>query len=118
MPDSLRVFGEVPGHPELFLAFGNGHFGMTSGQPSGRLVAAMVLGRDRRIDPIRITLPAPGGSGIFGYRREPDEQGRIREAPLDKMEEAEQPYEDLITRERLGCDYCRCGKFIGGHGYP
>ncbi len=50
-PDSLPVLGAVPGHPGLFLAFGHGHFGMTGGAPSGRLVSAIVTGAPPPIDP-------------------------------------------------------------------
>jgi len=49
-PDSLPVLGLMPGHPGLFLAFGHGHFGMTGGPPSGKLVAALVLEK-AEIDP-------------------------------------------------------------------
>jgi len=49
-PDSLPILGSsaVPG---LFLAFGHGHFGMTGGPPSGRLVAQLVNGVAPTIDP-------------------------------------------------------------------
>jgi len=49
-PDSLPILGPsaVPG---LFLAFGHGHFGMTGGPPSGRLVAQLVNGVAPTIDP-------------------------------------------------------------------
>ena len=50
-PDSLPVLGGVPGHPGVFLAFGHGHFGMTGGPPSGRLVSALVSGAPPPIDP-------------------------------------------------------------------
>jgi D-amino-acid dehydrogenase len=50
-PDSLPVVGDVPGHPGLFLAFGHGHFGMTGGPPTGRLVSALVTGAKPAIDP-------------------------------------------------------------------
>ena len=50
-PDSLPVLGEVPGRPGLFLAFGHGHFGMTGGPPSARLVAQIVNGERPGIDP-------------------------------------------------------------------
>ncbi|MFC0387167.1 NAD(P)/FAD-dependent oxidoreductase [Muricoccus vinaceus] len=49
-PDSLPVLGSVPGHPGLHLCFGHGHFGMTGGPPSGRLVAGTILGDRPRID--------------------------------------------------------------------
>ncbi|HEY8612393.1 MAG TPA: FAD-dependent oxidoreductase [Roseomonas sp.] len=49
-PDSLPVLGLVPSHPGLHLCFGHGHFGMTGGPPSGRLVARTILGDTPRID--------------------------------------------------------------------
>ena len=41
-PDSLPILGAVAGRPGLFLAVGHGHFGMTGGPPSGRLVSRLV----------------------------------------------------------------------------
>ena len=41
-PDSLPILGELAGRPGLFLAVGHGHFGMTGGPPSGRLVSHLV----------------------------------------------------------------------------
>lgn len=49
-PDSLPFLGPAPGHPGLYLAFGHGHFGMTGGPPSGKLVASLVAGRPAGID--------------------------------------------------------------------
>ncbi len=51
-PDSLPILGSVSAHPGLFMAFGHGHFGMTSGPPSGRLVANLIGGRPQTIDPL------------------------------------------------------------------
>lgn len=50
-PDSLPVLGAAPGRPGLFLCFGHSHFGMTSGPPSGRLVAQLVAGAKPDLDP-------------------------------------------------------------------
>jgi len=50
-PDSLPILGPAGGHPGLHLAFGHGHFGMTGGPPSGRLVSRMILGQPPGIDP-------------------------------------------------------------------
>jgi D-amino-acid dehydrogenase len=50
-PDSLPVLGEAPGRPLLFLAFGHGHFGMTGGPPSGRLLARLINRQVPGIDP-------------------------------------------------------------------
>jgi D-amino-acid dehydrogenase len=51
-PDSLPVLGEAPGRKGLYLAFGHGHFGMTGGPPSARLVARMIAGEPLSIDPL------------------------------------------------------------------
>ena len=50
-PDSLPILGFAPGQPGLFLAFGHGHFGMTGGPPSGRLVSQLINGAPPAIDP-------------------------------------------------------------------
>jgi glycine/D-amino acid oxidase-like deaminating enzyme len=49
-PDSLPILGGVPSVPGLWLAFGHGHFGMTGGPPSGRLVASLIAGTKAPID--------------------------------------------------------------------
>ena len=41
-PDGLPIVGEVAGRPGLFLAVGHGHFGMTGGPPSGRLLSQLI----------------------------------------------------------------------------
>jgi glycine/D-amino acid oxidase-like deaminating enzyme len=51
-PDSLPILGEAPSRPGLYLAFGHGHFGMTSGPTSARLVARLVNGEKLGIDPV------------------------------------------------------------------
>lgn len=50
-PDSLPILGEAPGWPGLFLACGHGHFGMTSGPTSARLISRMINGQHLGIDP-------------------------------------------------------------------
>ena len=52
-PDSLPFLGEAPKHSGLFVATGHGHFGMTGGPPSARLVARMINNEPPGID----TLP-------------------------------------------------------------
>ncbi len=59
-PDSLPILGPVSGHPGLHLAFGHGHFGMSGGPPSGRLIARLITGAAPGID------PAPYGAQRFG----------------------------------------------------
>jgi D-amino-acid dehydrogenase len=51
-PDSLPVLGNAGGRPGLHCVFGHGHFGMTGGPPSGRLVARMITGQAPGIDPV------------------------------------------------------------------
>jgi D-amino-acid dehydrogenase len=50
-PDSLPILGEVPGQAGLHLALGHGHFGMTGGPPSAKLVAQLVNRAPASIDP-------------------------------------------------------------------
>ncbi|MFO1160508.1 MAG: FAD-binding oxidoreductase [Reyranellaceae bacterium] len=59
-PDSLPMLGEVAARPGLFLAVGHGHFGMTGGPPSGRLVAQLVNRQPTAI------APAPYSPARFG----------------------------------------------------
>nr|WP_283949873.1 FAD-dependent oxidoreductase [Limobrevibacterium gyesilva] len=47
-PDSLPLIGPVASWPGLFLCTGHGHFGMTAGPPSGRLLASLIRSNDRR----------------------------------------------------------------------
>ncbi len=51
MPDSLPVISAAPGHQNLWLAFGHGHIGFTTGPITGHLVADMVTGSAPVIDP-------------------------------------------------------------------
>lgn len=50
-PDSLPLLGAVNGHKDLFLAVGHGHFGMTGGPPSGRLVSRLINREEPGVDP-------------------------------------------------------------------
>lgn len=43
-PDSLPAIGPLPGHPNIFIAAGHGHLGLTGGPNTGRLIAAMASG--------------------------------------------------------------------------
>ena len=51
MPDSLPVIGRAPGQPGLWLAFGHGHWGLTLGPVTGRLIADMMTGETPFTDP-------------------------------------------------------------------
>ena len=52
LPDSLPVIGAAPGHPNLLLAFGHGHHGMTGASTTGTIIASLVSGRQPPIDPV------------------------------------------------------------------
>ena len=51
LPDSLPVVGPSPVTPGLWLNFGHAHDGFTLGPVTGRLLAAMVAGKDPFLDP-------------------------------------------------------------------
>jgi D-amino-acid dehydrogenase len=51
LPDSLPMIGEAPGHPGLWLAFGNQHIGLTTGPITGEIIAALVCEETPPIDP-------------------------------------------------------------------
>ncbi len=50
LPDSLPVIGASPTTPNLWLAFGHQHIGLTLGPLTGRLIADLVAGRDPGFD--------------------------------------------------------------------
>jgi D-amino-acid dehydrogenase len=49
--DSRPVIGRAPGHAGLWLAYGHGHWGLTLGPATGRLVAEMMTGTTPFCDP-------------------------------------------------------------------
>ncbi len=55
--DSLPVIGPSPATPNLWLAFGHQHIGLTLGPLTGRIVADLVAGRDPGLD---LSPYAPG----------------------------------------------------------
>ncbi|WPE22894.1 D-amino acid dehydrogenase (plasmid) [Shinella zoogloeoides] len=50
LPDSLPVLGPAPGHPNVILAFGHNHIGLTLGPATGQVVADLVSGRKPALD--------------------------------------------------------------------
>lgn len=50
-PDSLPFLGEARSRPGVFLAVGHGHFGMTGGPPSARMLANIIAGKAPGLDP-------------------------------------------------------------------
>jgi D-amino-acid dehydrogenase len=59
--DSRPVIGRAPGHPGLWLAYGHGHWGLTLGPATGRLLAEMMTGATPFCD------PAPYGAERFRH---------------------------------------------------
>jgi D-amino-acid dehydrogenase len=49
--DSRPVIGRAPGQPGLWLAYGHGHWGLTLGPATGRLVAELITGTEPFCDP-------------------------------------------------------------------
>ncbi len=50
MPDSLPVPGQLPGHERFICAFGHGHYGITQGPTTGRIVADLVFDGKTNLD--------------------------------------------------------------------
>ena len=50
MPDSKPVIGQHPNHSQVFYAFGHGHYGLTQGPTSGRIITDLVAGREPHVD--------------------------------------------------------------------
>ena len=50
MADSTPVISKSPRHPNVFYAFGHGHYGLTQGPTSGRYIAEMVIGQKPAAD--------------------------------------------------------------------
>jgi D-amino-acid dehydrogenase len=50
MSDSMPVISVSPHHPNVFYAFGHGHYGLTQGPTTGRIIADMVVGNEASID--------------------------------------------------------------------
>ncbi|MCI2393829.1 FAD-dependent oxidoreductase [Aliiroseovarius sediminis] len=64
MPDSLPAIGPAPGHPNLVLAFGHGHLGLTQAAGTAELLVDLIAGRPTALDlapfdPSRFTKARP-----------------------------------------------------------
>ncbi|HKX56190.1 MAG TPA: FAD-binding oxidoreductase, partial [Xanthomonadales bacterium] len=57
LPDSIPVLGKLPGRERVLCAFGHGHYGITQGPTSGRIIADLVFGQPPHVDlkPFSIT---------------------------------------------------------------
>ena len=51
MTGKRRFIGRAPGHSALWLAFGHGHWGLTLGAATGRLMAELLTEAAPFIDP-------------------------------------------------------------------
>ncbi|MFM9942022.1 MAG: NAD(P)/FAD-dependent oxidoreductase [Hyphomicrobiaceae bacterium] len=60
-PDSLPFIGPLPNHPNIFIAAGHGHLGLTGGPNTGRIVAALASGERLNI-PLEPYSPTRFGS--------------------------------------------------------
>ncbi len=49
-PDSVPFIGPVPGHPNVFLACGHGHLGLTGAPMTGQIVAGLLTGERMNVD--------------------------------------------------------------------
>ena len=49
-PDSLPVISASPGYPNVYYAFGHGHYGITQGPTTGRIIAELVTGEKPGLD--------------------------------------------------------------------
>ncbi len=50
MADSKPVISKSPRHSNVFYAFGHGHYGLTQGPTTGRIIADMAVGKEPSID--------------------------------------------------------------------
>jgi D-amino-acid dehydrogenase len=51
VPDTLPLIGPAPRHPNLWLAFGHSHMGMTMGPISGQIIANFIGGNEQPFSP-------------------------------------------------------------------
>lgn len=50
MPDSKPVIGPLRGHRNIWCAFGHGHYGLTQGPTTARIIADLIGGREPHVD--------------------------------------------------------------------
>ena len=50
MADSIPVISPSPSRTNVFYAFGHGHYGLTQGPTTGKIITAMVLGQEPAMD--------------------------------------------------------------------
>jgi len=50
MSDSVPVISPSPSHDNVFYAFGHGHYGLTQGPTTGKIITALVSGQEPEVD--------------------------------------------------------------------
>ena len=50
MADSVPVISPSPSRRNVYYAFGHGHYGLTQGPTTGRIITALVAGRAPDVD--------------------------------------------------------------------
>lgn len=57
LPDSIPVLGKLPAYDRVLCAIGHGHYGITQGPTSGRIISDLVFGQTPHVDlkPFSIT---------------------------------------------------------------
>lgn len=50
MADSVPIISRSPSRKNVFYAFGHGHYGLTQGPTTGKIITALVAGRDPKMD--------------------------------------------------------------------
>lgn len=50
IPDNLPAVGPLPAHPNIFVACGHGHLGLTGGPNTGRIIGALAAGERLNLD--------------------------------------------------------------------
>ena len=49
-PDNAPVISPSPRHRNVFYAFGHGHYGLTQGPTTGKIITSLILGRETGFD--------------------------------------------------------------------
>jgi len=50
LPDSLPIVSRSPLHENVFYAIGHGHYGLTQGPTTGRLIADLIGGKPDTVE--------------------------------------------------------------------
>ncbi len=61
LPDSIPVLGKLPGRDRVLCAFGHGHYGITQGPTSGRIIADLVFGQEPHVNITPFSITRFGG---------------------------------------------------------